>query len=164
MYSSIPQGQQQPEHNSPGASQPTSSADIYAQFYGAPFPPIRSNNVNVGRTGGFYHQASNILAGGTVLHKGFYDLLSMIPTPASASRFWASLTPDPLAGPRYEDQVVKPGPGPGTAPAEPPKQVQTYPGRPTGRRITKDMVSHPTGFVYALSSLIRQVDRDYPLQ
>ena len=145
MYS-----QQQTYYDIPEGSQPTSSADIYAQFYGAPFPPIRApENVNAARSGGFYQQTSKILAGGTILHKGFYDLLSLIPTPASASRFWASLTPDPIAGPRYEDQAMKPAPNTLTLPADSPKHAQPLPGKSNGRRITKDMVSKPTGFVYA---------------
>jgi hypothetical protein len=82
-----------------------SSADIYAPYYAAPFPPVSPNNASRFND---YFQTSSILRGGTILHKGFYDLLSMIPTPASASRFWTSLAPDPVAGPRYEDQNVRP--------------------------------------------------------
>lgn len=76
---------------------------------------------------------------GTILHKGFYDLLSMIPTP-SPSRFlsaWrASPGPPPsnhdsVAGPRYEEL--------GTA------RIRSMPKK--GRKVTKDMVSKPTGFV-----------------
>lgn len=133
-------------------SNPTSSADIYAQFSGAPFPPIRPlATANATRSGGFYQQTSKILSGGTILHKGFYDLLAMIPTPASASRFWASLTPDPIAGPRYEDQTLKPSPSPPhtNTPNDIIRGAQSPTSKPSGRRITKEMVSKPTGFVYA---------------
>lgn len=149
MYSSSAQSQQQTYYDLPQGSQPTSSADIYAQFYGAPFPPIRApDDTNAAGSGGFYQQTSKILAGGTILHKGFYDLLSLIPTPASASRFWASLTPDPIAGPRYEDQAMKPAPNPPALTTDSSRPAQPLPGKPTGRRITKNMVSKPTGFVH----------------
>lgn len=74
---------------------------------------------------------------GTFLHKGFYDLLSMIPTPSPSRLLWGTPNPDPVvAGPRYED--IRPPPN-GAVKASPKK----------GRRISKDMVSKPTGFVYA---------------
>jgi hypothetical protein len=73
---------------------------------------------------------------GTFLHKGFYDLLAMIPTPSPSRLLWAPTTPEPVvAGPRYED--IKPLPG-GAIRSSPKK----------GRRISKDMVSNPKGFVY----------------
>ncbi|CAK5265680.1 unnamed protein product [Mycena citricolor] len=85
------------------------------------------------------------LRGGTLLHKGFYDLLSIIPTPsAAASRFlWGAATGEQepvVAGPRYEE--IKPGLPPTTAsqPVSPPSRK--------ARRISKDMVSRPTGFVH----------------
>jgi protein-serine/threonine kinase len=161
--------QQQSNNNNLGPSQPTSSADIYAQFYDAPFPPIRpAANDKFGRSGGLYARTSKILSGGTILHKGFYDLLSLIPTPVSASRFWASLTPDPVAGPRYEDQALNTGPGPiiSNAPiSASPKYVQPSSRKPTGPRITKEMVSKPTGFVYApLSIELDPVMRSFLLQ
>ena len=69
---------------------------------------------------------------GTFLHKGFYDLLAMIPTPSPSRLLWKS-TPSPsvefVAGPRYEDQESK------------------KPMPKKGRRVNKDMVSNPTGFV-----------------
>ncbi|KAF5370604.1 hypothetical protein D9758_001887 [Tetrapyrgos nigripes] len=89
--------------------------------------------------------ASSAFAGGTLLHKGFYDLLSMIPTP-SPSRFWLQQQqtqqpqqPKLLAGPRYEH--IHPG-LPLQTPASPPLSSRR------GRRISKDMVSKPTGFVH----------------
>jgi protein-serine/threonine kinase len=86
------------------------------------------------------------LPGGTMLHQGFYDLLAMIPTPSPSRLFWgAGWNQQPVvAGPRYEDispnrsnvGVSKPAP-PISAPVPFKK----------GRRISKDMVSKPTGFV-----------------
>lgn len=69
---------------------------------------------------------------GTVLHKGFYDLLAVIPTP-SPSAFWRTKQPESnqlVAGPRYEQL---------------PQDTQSPPRKP--RKISKDMVSKPTGFV-----------------
>jgi protein-serine/threonine kinase len=47
------------------------------------------------------------LRGGTLLHKGFYDLLALIPTPSPFSDFCGEqvqiLPPEAVAGPRYED-------------------------------------------------------------
>ena len=73
---------------------------------------------------------------GTILHKGFYDLLSMIPTP-SPSGFLAAWRASPpsntesVAGPRYEELDTTP--------------IKPMPKK--GRKVTKDMVSKPTGFV-----------------
>ncbi|KAF9010492.1 kinase-like domain-containing protein [Cyathus striatus] len=78
---------------------------------------------------------------GTLLHKGFYDLLAMIPTPSPSRLIWGSTpqapaSPEPvIAGPRYEDQ-----------PAVPNQGVRPMPKK--GRRVSKDMVSRPTGFVH----------------
>lgn len=79
--------------------------------------------------------ATSTIPTGTFLHKGFYDLLAMIPTPSPSRLLWGTPDPEPVvAGPRYED--IKPLPG-GAVKASPKK----------GRRISKDMVSKPTGFV-----------------
>ncbi|KAN0132106.1 hypothetical protein V8E53_010143 [Lactarius tabidus] len=46
------------------------------------------------------------LRGGTLLHKGFYDLLALIPTPSPSRFLWganADPSPEAVAGPRYED-------------------------------------------------------------
>lgn len=111
------------------------------------------------RTPAPYHrdreEPPSTLPGGTLLHKGFYDLLSLIPTP-SPSRFLQGWTQPPavqvLAGPRY-DQIGRPG----TAAFGTPLSAATSPTVPTspsspspkkGRRVSKDMVSKPTGFVY----------------
>jgi protein-serine/threonine kinase len=90
---------------------------------------------------------------GTLLHKGFYDLLSMIPTP-SPSRLlgWGAPASSPpvisqsvpleseptIAGPPYESLQTSP-----TRAAAPAQHARK------GRRVSKDMVSKPTGFVYA---------------
>jgi len=75
---------------------------------------------------------------GTFLHKGFYDLLAMIPTPSPSRLLWKAPAHLPeasiVAGPRYEDQGY-------TGTKAMPKK---------GRRVSKDMVSKPTGFVYVL--------------
>ncbi|KIJ49427.1 hypothetical protein M422DRAFT_27790 [Sphaerobolus stellatus SS14] len=74
---------------------------------------------------------------GTILHKGFYDLLSVIPTP-SASVFWRAPNvnvedPALLAGPPYHQL-------PNSNAHTPPRKPRTP--------ISKDMVSKPTGFVH----------------
>ncbi|KAF8514253.1 kinase-like domain-containing protein [Hysterangium stoloniferum] len=86
---------------------------------------------------------TNPLPRGTLLHKGFYDLLTAIPS-ASPSRLWRPAAtqqqPDPLlAGPRY-DQLPQP--------SNPPVTVARAPPQRKNRRISKDMVSKPTGFVH----------------
>lgn len=75
---------------------------------------------------------------GTFLHKGFYDLLSMIPTPSPSRLLWKAPPAPPenvVAGPRYEDMAGNTG-------------TRALPKK--GRRVSKDMVSKPTGFVYVL--------------
>ncbi len=71
---------------------------------------------------------------GTILHKGFYDLLSMIPTPSPSRLLWRASPPSihSVAGPRYEDLDSA--------------RIKAMPKK--GRRVSKDMVSKPTGFVY----------------
>jgi protein-serine/threonine kinase len=97
-------------------------------------------------------QPAATLRGGTLLHKGFYDLLALIPTPSPSRFLWgASADPAPsvLAGPRYEDlpgfnnapggKLILPAVTlPSSGPVSPKK----------GKRISKDMVSKPIGFVY----------------
>ncbi|KAJ7647102.1 kinase-like domain-containing protein [Roridomyces roridus] len=94
-------------------------------------------------------QSPTTLPGGTLLHKGFYDLLSMIPTPSPSRLMWG---PPPeeepgLAGPRYEHirPAAPPARGPPAGHAYPPSSPPVP--RKT-RRISKDMVSRPTGFVH----------------
>ncbi|KAJ7163584.1 kinase-like protein [Mycena crocata] len=88
-----------------------------------------------------YPTPQTILPGGTMLHKGFIDILSMIPTPSASRLLWGSpVAEEPgLAGPRYEE--IKPAARQLSPPSSP------APARKT-RRISKDMVSRPTGFVH----------------
>jgi len=97
-------------------------------------------------------QPAATLRGGTLLHKGFYDLLALIPTPSPSRILWgagADPPPDVVAGPRYEDL-----PGSNNAPSvkfPPPAVSLPSPGPVSSkkaRRISKDMVSNPTGFMY----------------
>ena len=101
------------------------------------------------------------LRGGTLLHKGFYDLLALIPTPSPSRLLWGATAdppPNVVAGPRYEDlpdsnQVppIKLAPTSvsmsSTGPVSPKK----------GRRISKDMVSKPMGFVYVCDHYTSQL-------
>ncbi|KAJ7072098.1 kinase-like domain-containing protein [Mycena amicta] len=83
---------------------------------------------------------------GTLIHKGFYDLLSMIPTPSPSRLIWGASPADQaaLAGPRYE--TIRPGAPPVQTRQLPPPS-SSAPVR-KARRISKDMVSRPTGFVH----------------
>lgn len=123
--------------------------DVYSYDnpYTAPYPypplvpPITSN----------FDDHPTTLRGGTLLHKGFYDLLSLIPSTPPASRFfWRAQDVEPVAGPRYED--IGPGTGPAgknASPSSPPASAVPAKNLKT-RRISKDMVSKPTGFVYVV--------------
>lgn len=128
----------------PNGSSPRSSADIYAAawprlpavpyfHYTEQLPPESD-------------EPSGSLLRGTLLHKGFYDLLALIPSPQSASRFlWGTAKnfdeDRTVAGPRYEDLTSKGHITP-TTPASP----NASPKR--GRRLSKDMVSKPMNFVH----------------
>lgn len=86
----------------------------------------------------YEEQHTTSLPVGTFLHKGFYDLLSMIPTPSPSRLLWKAPPAPPenvVAGPRYEDMAGNTG-------------TRALPKK--GRRVSKDMVSKPTGFVYVL--------------
>ncbi|PFH53787.1 hypothetical protein AMATHDRAFT_187183 [Amanita thiersii Skay4041] len=85
---------------------------------------------------------SSTIPSGTILHKGFYDLLAMIPTPSPSRLWWGVAAPrdessreQPIAGPRYEDMPSSP-------------QTGIRPTARKGRKVSKDMVSKPTGFVH----------------
>lgn len=127
---------------------------------GPPGPPIRNYTYTLSRpidlySSPYYYspdpypdtydEPTTTLPGGTLLHKGFYDLLAMIPTPSPSRLFWGSPPADPVvAGPRYEDlspSAAKNSPYPSSPPLSPVSGKK-------GRRISKDMVSKPTGFVY----------------
>ena len=83
----------------------------------------------------YQEPATTSVPTGTFLHKGFYDLLAMIPTPSPSRLLWKAPS-HPLildgfvAGPRYEHQE---------------SNIKSVPKK--GRRVSKDMVSSPTGFV-----------------
>lgn len=122
--------------------------DIYSlenpYFSPYPHPPVSLHPPDI------YDAPATILPGGTLLHKGFYDLLAMIPTPSPSRLIWGAPAPElALAGPRYED----------TNPAYRAAPVSSPPVSPVhakkGRRISKDMVSKPTGFVYVIPSSTR---------
>ena len=122
-------------------------SDMYARpdpyFNPYPYPPYAARNPVPYDN---YDEPTPTLRGGTLLHKGFYDLLAMIPTPTSPSRFlWGPRTEESvIAGPRYEEQT------PRVTQAPPPPLSSPSNSQPLrkGRRISKDMVSKPTGFVY----------------
>ena len=84
------------------------------------------------------HGASSIPVG-TYLHKGFYDLLAMIPTPSPSRLLWGlpkppDEEPTVVAGPRYEH-------------IQPPANAAVKAMPKKARRVSKDLVSKPTGFV-----------------
>ncbi|KAI6121464.1 kinase-like domain-containing protein [Pisolithus sp. B1] len=86
-----------------------------------------------------------MLPAGTILHKGFYDLLAMIPTPSPSGQLWGSTniqySSKPVTGVRYEE----------TSPRNIANFSQVLPSFSPfkkARKISKDMVSHPAGFVH----------------
>ena len=126
---------------------PKSSADIYAAsspfLPPAPYPQYALQPAPVSEEG------PGSLPGGTLLHKGFYDLLALIPSTTTVSRFlWGQQQQKGggqlVAGPKYENisprSPVNQGPGPSatTSPSSSPRK---------GRRLSKDMVSKPMNFV-----------------
>ncbi|KAF8973150.1 kinase-like domain-containing protein [Flammula alnicola] len=129
-----------PNHATPMGPRPNQypvprHADIYAfnnpYFMPYPYPPYAAHTPDL-----YEEQATTSVPVGTFLHKGFYDLLSMIPTPSPSRLLWKAPVPPPenvVAGPRYEDMDVNTG-------------TRAMPKK--GRRVSKDMVSKPTGFVH----------------
>jgi len=98
-----------------------------------PYPPFVPHIPN-------YDEQPTALRGGTLLHKGFYDLLSLIPSTPSPSRLFWRDDPEPIAGPKYEDLARTEFASAANA---------SLPAKTSrGRKISKDMVSKPTGFVY----------------
>jgi protein-serine/threonine kinase len=89
--------------------------------------------------------------GGTLLHKGFYDLLALIPTPSPSRILWgtgADPPPDAIAGPRYEDfPESNNAPSVNFAPPVVSLPSPSPVSSKKARRISKDMVSKPTGFM-----------------
>ncbi|KDQ21430.1 hypothetical protein BOTBODRAFT_25873 [Botryobasidium botryosum FD-172 SS1] len=103
-----------------------------------------------------YDQPTSIIPGGTMIHKGFYDLLNYVQTatPSPSRILWGGPKEEPLiAGARYEDMArggvgstPQPKPSPPQArPVVQPKAPAEVPLK-KGRRISKDMVSSPTNF------------------
>lgn len=97
----------------------------------------------------FMQSGAAVVPGGTILHKGFYDLLALSqPVVQTVSRFWTGARDEQLlAGQPYE-QLPTGGPSP--------RVVETLPPVPPttpkkSRRVSKDMISKPTGFMYVLS-------------
>ena len=109
-----------------------------------PFPPFVPQGIPN------YENTTSALRGGTLLHKGFYDLLALIPSTPSASRFfWPAAQNDPglVAGPRYETIRANTPPVPKSPASCPPVSPTAQSKNLKARRISKDMVSKPTGFM-----------------
>lgn len=94
--------------------------------------------------------------GGTILHKGFYDLLALsTPVVETVSRFWTgAINPyreEPLiASPPYEQLPAGAPPRVANVPVgqlPPPTVSPTSTPTKKGRRVSKDMIGKPTGFV-----------------
>lgn len=104
------------------------------------------------RSSRVFAEPATTLPGGTLLHQGFYDLLSMIPTPSPSRLLWGAnwnQQPEVAPGPRYETHL-----SPNNAGLHQAKPIMSSPGpvSPKKRRISKDMVSNPTGFVCVATS------------
>ncbi|CCA70022.1 related to CBK1-Serine/threonine protein kinase involved in cell wall biosynthesis [Serendipita indica DSM 11827] len=162
----ITQGLQ--EYSNPPARTPVSSADMHSPdspYYhgGFPYFPFTSRPTNPvpnihSREENYYSPTRSILAGGTLLHKGFYDLLAL----ATPSRLFTNANNDGsklAAGPRYEQlppgsppKIVPSGVAANAAAKSTKPPPVTVPGTSTplrkNKRISKDMVSSPTGFVH----------------
>ena len=136
----------------PSTGLPGGHPDLYsyAPPYMSPYP-FHSTYIQQSPPSPQFDPPSSTLRGGTLLHKGFYDLLALIPSTPSPSRlFWSraqnSADDELISGPRYEQipnadaqRPLSPPTSPVASPA--PRNLKT-------RRISKDMVSKPTGFVY----------------
>jgi protein-serine/threonine kinase len=153
---SIPPQVQQGRYPSPATLRgpPHSSADMYAQNspyysdypYAAPFSFAYPDAGPSSPPMGMSAPPLSSLPGGTILHRGFYDLLSLIPT-TSPNRLWRAQPQPPkeeVKAIRYEEmqegRTVVPRPG-NYGPPLPPVPLKK------GRKVNKDMVSHPTGFM-----------------
>ena len=128
------------------------SAYVSPFAYPPPLPSLPEPNLE--------RPPASTLRGGTLLHKGFYDLLSLIPSTPSPSRlFWGGgQNEEVVAGPRYEN--IPPDNAPPVKDASPLPQSPPHSSPPPvknlkARRISKDMVSKPTGFVYVAREFCR---------
>lgn len=123
------------------------SADIYAAS--SPFLPPAPYPHYASQSQPAREEGAASLPGGTLLHKGFYDLLALIPSTTTASRFlWGPQQNEEepmVAGPKYENisprSPTRPGPTSPASPASPNASPRK------GRRLSKDMVSKPMNFV-----------------
>ncbi|KAI6046027.1 kinase-like domain-containing protein [Pisolithus marmoratus] len=93
-----------------------------------------------------------MLPAGTILHKGFYDLLAMIPTPSPSGQLWGSASiqysSKPVTGARYEE--ISPKNNANFSQVLP----SFFPFKKT-RKINKDMVPTPP-----VSHLVHASDAD----
>ncbi|KAG8830423.1 hypothetical protein FRC18_008122 [Serendipita sp. 400] len=145
-----------------GIRTPVSSADMYSPsspYYASPFPyfPFSSNRpINGLETNSNDAPVTrSILSGGTILHKGFYDLLAL----ATPSRFFSGGTgmgatsggngSGLAAGPRYEQISPRSPPQVVPSAAVAAKNAQaSITGPVKKRKINKEMVSSPTNFMH----------------
>ena len=154
--------------NYPSTGLPGGHPDLFS--YGSPYMspyPFQSNYTPTPPASPQYEAPSATLRGGTLLHKGFYDLLALIPSTPSPSRlFWPRSQNAPgdelISGPRYEEiptpdaqRAVSPPASPVSPPA--PRNLKT-------RRISKDMVSKPTGFMYVIACGVSGISTNVSLQ
>ena len=113
-------------------------------------PPFPYSNPAIFQQNARSDDVPTTLRGGTILHKGFYDLLALIPSTPSPSRlFWRAQPAEPVAGPRYEDipaDRVKDTQSATESPNISSQNATTPVKNLKARRISKDMVSKPTGF------------------
>lgn len=123
-----PMGPRPNQHTAPWHSDIYSLNNPYSMPYA--YPPHAPPPPDL-----YEEQTTTSIPAGTFLHKGFYDLLAMIPTPSPSRLLWSSPSPpeNVVAGPKYEDMNANTG-------------TRAMPKK--GRRVSKDMVSKPTGFVY----------------
>ena len=158
------------EYSNPPLRTPVSSADMHSPsspYYhgGFPYFPFTSRPTNPtpdihSRDENYYSPTRSILAGGTLLHKGFYDLLAL----ATPSRMLGNVNREEqtlAAGPRYEQ--LAPGSPPKVVPSGVAANAAAKNAKPSpvaapvastplrkNKRISKNMVSSPTGFVCVL--------------
>lgn len=166
----------------PRPDSPPAAPFAFAQG-NAPHPGFRRSVDDAGPS----DTGRGTLPRGTVLHKGFYDLLSILPNTASQLRAWNAPSNNDeedniIAGPRYDE--IPPPPEnlsntPSSRQAGPPRglfdrvsailpplepqttrlaaSISAYFASPPSpntlskpRRISKDMISSPTGFMYVI--------------
>lgn len=151
---------------------PVSSADVYSPTspYGGPswflragITPLYLTDESNQRLQEEYErqrllydqQGVSSFPGGTILHKGFYDLLALsAPVVQTVSRFWNA------AAAKTDSSLVAGAPYERLEPASPPRLTNipassSTPATPVKkRRISKDMVSSPRGFQFVIFSRV----------